>query len=481
MKMKLYLLSFISMSLLSGHSNAVQIGQQGTGQVLIYPYYTVNNDINTLYSVVNTTDQPKAVRVRFLEGEIGRDVLSFNVYLSPFDVWTGALAPKISTISGHIGEPSLTHITVDTSCAPFLVKAGQEFLPFLIDADAPNNSLNRAREGHIEIIEMGGVVGDAAEAIDHGTVGIPFGCNLLENDWADNGEWDFDELGDPTGGLLGSVSLINVAEGLNFSYDAIALDNFWDEDGLHTAPGNPLPDLSSGSNESRVLLSNGELAVSEWSTGFEAVSALLMKTEVYNEYAYDTVVNCQSDWVMSFPTKIYHTDVDGNPIAPFNDNWDGNQSCDASDLIILDNEAQLEISNQGCTMHCPPPQGPQWCYSSNVMEIIAPDALAEESSRVLASDNFLSFTAPSEGVVESGWASVDFSFNFYDNIGTKIMTPVTGTGYKGLPVTGFMVQEFTNSAAASGLIAQYGGLFMHKGLVDAGDLGVDLVFRNAFD
>ena len=63
---------------LPGH--AVQLNTDGHGQALIYPYYTVRaapdgNAFNTYLSVVNTTTQAKAVRVRLREGRIGRAVL----------------------------------------------------------------------------------------------------------------------------------------------------------------------------------------------------------------------------------------------------------------------------------------------------------------------------------------------------------------------------------------------------------------------
>jgi hypothetical protein len=72
-----------------------------SGSVLLYPYYTVRADgggnstayYDTLISVVNTTTSFKAVKVRFLEGKRSAEVLDFNLFLSPRDVWTGACAP----------------------------------------------------------------------------------------------------------------------------------------------------------------------------------------------------------------------------------------------------------------------------------------------------------------------------------------------------------------------------------------------------
>ena len=44
-------------------------------------------------SVVNTTASMKAVKVRFREGKNSAEVLDFNVFLSPFDVWTASITP----------------------------------------------------------------------------------------------------------------------------------------------------------------------------------------------------------------------------------------------------------------------------------------------------------------------------------------------------------------------------------------------------
>jgi hypothetical protein len=77
-------------------AQAVHINQDGLGQALVYPYYTVRqteggNAYVTGLSVVNTTASAKAVKVRFLEGKNSREVLDFNLFLSQYDVWTAAV------------------------------------------------------------------------------------------------------------------------------------------------------------------------------------------------------------------------------------------------------------------------------------------------------------------------------------------------------------------------------------------------------
>ncbi len=85
---------------LAGAADAVMVNPNGLGQVLIYPYYTVRSpagaglaSYNTLLSIVNTTTSTKAVKVRFREGKASAEVLDFNVFLSPLDVWTAAVEP----------------------------------------------------------------------------------------------------------------------------------------------------------------------------------------------------------------------------------------------------------------------------------------------------------------------------------------------------------------------------------------------------
>src|SRR6201996_4698031 len=82
----------------AGLANAVNLNPDGVGQVLIYPYYTVNAGQDSLFSVVNTDPvNGKAVKVRFLEGYNSREVLDFNVFLSPNDVWTTAVSAVSAT------------------------------------------------------------------------------------------------------------------------------------------------------------------------------------------------------------------------------------------------------------------------------------------------------------------------------------------------------------------------------------------------
>src|ERR1022692_3448634 len=94
----------------TGAAQAVNVNPDGLGQVLLYPFYTTqgtNAPYNSLLSVVNSTNSGKVVKVRFLEGKNSREVLDFNLWLSPHDVWTAAVVPS-GTGAGIV--------TADLSC-----------------------------------------------------------------------------------------------------------------------------------------------------------------------------------------------------------------------------------------------------------------------------------------------------------------------------------------------------------------------------
>jgi hypothetical protein len=456
-----------------GLGSAVQLNPQGTGQVLIYPFYTVNNNLNTAYSLVNTTDQAKVVKVTFRESQAGIAVLIFSVYLGAYDVWTGGLIPQDSSINGHVGEPSVRHLSGDATCAPFLNKNSQEFLPFLLDLDQDpeNRSLARARTGHFEVLELGTLTGQAADLVNPDLFDQGPDCAAIEAAWSD-GEWSLEPVTAPSAGLLGSAFVVNVADGVSFSYDAVALDDFWGDEVVHTSPGSELPDLSSGMTQSVRLLDDGRVLVNQWETGYEAVSAVLMNTSVINEYALDQIVDGQTEWVMNFPTRHHHVNPDLSvPVPPFNELWNGQSSCEIVDISLWDRESQEDTNDFGCGFlkisPCPPTDSrPKICASTSVISYHLPFGTPdEEFSEVLGADNLLKLTSLfSDSATENGWSEVNFISE------GQLMSAPEGDGLQGLPVTGFAVQQYHNAFAGPGLLARYGSVFAHKGRLVVFDL-----------
>ncbi len=387
---------------IAASAQAVNINPDGLGQVLIYPYYTTRAGNMTLLSVVNTTENAKAVKVRFMEGRNTREVLDFNLYMSPYDVWTAALidggvvdadcaleqTPDVpwDDDTGQCGIPHM--LTTDTTCTvPYLFAAAstapglQAFLPYRL-TDGGETIMDRTAEGHFEMIEMGTLVDrEWTSASDATHVnGTPADCQALVDAWtvggtpADNGYWVVDPLDDidpPSGGLFGGAAVVNAAEGFMVSYDAKAINGFAtveDPNGLalHAEPGTTLPNLNSGDVlDATVFLDDGTTLVSSGLTrGVDAVSFVFMHDQVMNEYSTEDSINGFTEWVVTFPTKhfyVYQPDAGPLvPIAPFTQEWvdlgtPAETEMTACEVVLLDGIYDRE---ENTPTEAPPPGQP---------------------------------------------------------------------------------------------------------------------------
>jgi hypothetical protein len=306
-------------------AQAVSVNPDGTGQVLIYPYYNVNNNFQTNLHIVNTQDAYKIVKIRFRESGNSQDVLDFNIYMSPFDVWTGV----VRNVGGNANV-----FTDDKSCTmPMYNQAtsvgtlgttGLNMKTAYADVDAAD-----AREGYVEVIEVGNIpeelyadmtsnasVADASDmqvwaGLKHGATGVPANCAVVTMGWttgagvgtlggastaASPSNWkgnaspaadsngrggyadasatnDYDAaaagneyLMPPSGGLYGHAIYLNMFDGSAFVNEATAIIDYSDE-AQHWLPNDAdhflLPSLASGSvNTSVVVAADGTATAS---------------------------------------------------------------------------------------------------------------------------------------------------------------------------------------------------------------------------
>ena len=96
-------------------ANAVNVNHDGLGEVLLYSYYTTEDGNDSLINITNTTDQVKAVKVRFVESMNSQEVLDFNLYLSAKDVWVAAVIPTAGGAGIVPPDYSCTDGVVSTS------------------------------------------------------------------------------------------------------------------------------------------------------------------------------------------------------------------------------------------------------------------------------------------------------------------------------------------------------------------------------
>lgn len=508
-------------------AQAVTISNDGLGQVLLYPYFTVEGGYNTLISVVNTTARGKAVKVRFLESLNSREVLDFNLYLSPLDVWTGMItadaaggaklvvtdasctAPAIATAIGGTGEQAFFTYGFDGSSG--------------LDADAEaGRGLARTREGYVELIEMGDIDPEYVmptpnsnflAAITH-VAGVPKACGDVASEWAatlfpTNGAGptltaDLAGLMAPTGGLAGSGTLINIEKGTDYSYDPTPLAGYQTNPN-HTAPGSLNPSLADSIPLSVVVqVSQATGAATVVNTvwphgsygGVDAVSAALMRSNVIDEFVVNTAIHAGTDWVVTMPTKRWYVDVPSmfNPnavvshgVRPFASVFAAGGACETISMSFTNQEEDKKTGSIGFS---PAPLGKSQsiCWEANVITF--------NNSNVLASPQTATSHNVNVGTYPAGWLNLSFpsasaASNLPDDLvagagvgvasGTDagdVASHQMGTNdgtndetYWGLPVIGFSVQQYVNDVLPSGVLSNYGGSFGHKYIRTITDAG----------
>lgn len=319
-------------------AHAMHVDPQGSGQVLVFPYYTANGGNDTLIAISNPTDHAKALKIRFHEGYDGRGVLDFDVYLRAHGQWSASVttsgddasparlvtAEDACTVPAFTALPSGAH-AIDFSDASF---AGENTVSGPTgEADGGPTTADRTREGHFDVFEMGEVTGNAhgsLDAIDNAN------CSVVQDAWSSGGYWTANasaDLSAPAGGLYGAAYVIDVARGTMFGTGAVAIAGFSGA-AQHSAPGAAAPDLDSptpaaGGRYQAVVAANGKLLDLSYANPVDAVSALFMSDVLRGDIIHSPSVGALTDWVVTAPTKRFYSDpkrvgVGLAASAPFN-------------------------------------------------------------------------------------------------------------------------------------------------------------------
>jgi hypothetical protein len=465
--------SVAGVAAISAHAN-VEVNAEGTGQILLFPFYNADNGNATNMHIVNTTNEVKAVKLRFLEYKNSHEVLDFNLYLSPYDHFA------FGVIKNPNGEGAAV-ITSDNSCTvPALggpngafggtktenadgsITRIQPFVNYQYATEA-DYTIERTRTGHVEVIEMGVVsnVNTTTQAYaawaTHGATGVPAGCAKLGGAWA-GGSWSSDAsqgLAAPAGGLYGLAYHINVEEAAAWGFEPTALDNKFDSQ-QHSDPGALFPALSDGVNKNAVI-KHGKGGDAHLVAGFanpiSAVSGVLMTQALMNDVMLNPVVGGQTDWVITFPTKNPH--VDPAAVAPFTDAWVGgvkgsstskeNPACEKVKVGQWDREEAYTAQENGFS----PSPGATYNYICNETAVIAMGAAGTESAMEVETGlSNLAFPY-AEGWQRIGFEEAGHAMNF-----TTAVSTVSGT-VKGLPAIGFAAYKVNNGAMSYGNAAEH--------------------------
>jgi hypothetical protein len=363
MKKKLMPLAVGAAIAASSAQAQMYLNNDGTGEMLVFPFYSAEAGNTTNVNIVNTTDVAKAVKVRIIEGENSQEVLDFNVYMSARDHFSFAIAAT------EEGGGSL--VTNDNTCTVPQLTAG-EAVPFRgilyagdkgednkatedKDESFDNTGIERTAVGYIEVIEMGQLnmakadwdedeetadsISPMLAAITHGADGVPADCTLPVAAWSSGGAWakdaadnaDTDDVAGVGetfmgvtwngGGLYGQATVVNVADATAFGEDADAIESAVDTSiatvgyggaQLHYPPGDTRPDFTSdGVNTSSTVAVDGEMYGMSWTdygddASLMAVTSIFQTQYIQNDYVTDPGIAASTDWIITHPTKFQH-------------------------------------------------------------------------------------------------------------------------------------------------------------------------------
>ncbi len=469
-------------------AQAVHLNSDGTGQVLLFPYFNAQQGYVTNINLVNSSDDTKAVKIRFHEGKSSQDILDFNIYLSPEDVWTGSIKPATDTKGNKIG--ALT--TGDRTCTmPSLASCDdgrcEATIPFNGHDVYQNLTAADTREGFVEVIEMG-VVTDAS--VKAGVVhknGKPVDCKTVTKAW-DSGAFTqgvgaaAKGLAAPTGSLFGSSAILNIAEGTAFALAPVAIDDYSTQ-AQHYRPDDPdkflLPSLASGNvTTSSVVVKKptgeSELVVTDWKQITDAclsdgdnltpacgtnpypMAHVLLAPSLMNEYFLDPTLGYDghTDWVVSFPMKKYGINTADAQISTYFDKG------------LYDRNAGLANTSKA---GFPTSTGTPSVYGAlarhvNVLTFKSTDPSYDLSRTVLSSTAQQDLSV---GPFVSGWGRLAFpayslasGFKSAQAYGaTPDVYSADSTIYQGVPVAG---AAFVEGNVSENAHARFGDAFPHK-------------------
>lgn len=322
---------------------AMEVQASGVGHVNVLPYYSVQGGNATLISITNTDQvNGKVVKVRFRGVEFSDDVFDFQVFMSPGDVFTGAVTQE---------GTKAKFATVDKTCT-LPASVNQPFVDIrLRDDKKPTGTL----EGYVEIINMGDIpftpgagtppvpVNALGTAIQHVRGVAPCTAAALIGP-NPNVPWshatgplpEFSSyLVPPTTGIMSHAIIINVPTSKAFTVPATAISPtaavgyvpYWRQANIPLAPGTILdqtPANLADLTHDRIFFSTSgavklyEFDLPDLSTPYDPAaagsalaqrdltSAALQRPAVYVDYVTDTSILAATDVVLSQPTRRYY-------------------------------------------------------------------------------------------------------------------------------------------------------------------------------
>lgn len=444
---------------------AVHVNPQGAGQVLLFPYYTVNDQQQTVLSIVNTTGRAKIVEVSFREAFNGRSVLRMDVVLSPRDTWTATVFEQ-----EYLGARVPALFVRDESCTVPLryewegMAVNPSFRVFRqfdyydgLSGDGGPVGDARLREGYFHVVERAELTGDLAGAARVRA------CEVFANlrEIAANSQ-----VSSPGGGLRGNFAVINVGEGTLLGGSATAIEAFSTTPLLsETADPRTFDALAAvndgGSPITAQLFVNGRFAELTFppERAVDALSAVLMTEHVSGDVTREARLGSSTDWVITAPTKRFHTDATRarSQLAPFASLFNtANPAGSCSPFVprLYDREGQATVLVPESTHPSAPRLLPQFalCHVTDTVSF-QPDRGADELASPVLGSWVNTHVGDPRTTVEAGSLTLTLGS---DGERHSFLPPgLAGPGLRGLPVIGFEATRYINGNVTPGVLANY--------------------------
>ena len=255
----------------TGVAQAVSVNHDGLGQVLIYPYYTVRSTIPIRRLPVHLTPpttrccrsstRPPRRRPSRSASSKARTAAKSSTSTCTCRRRTSGLPrssrPRMAPASSRRTSPARPRACRRARASP------TPFVNFAYSGsndDKAGTSLDRTREGYVEIIEMGDVIGAdrrrrhprQRRSALHGR------CAAARSRSADTVPG--------TGGLFGSMTLINVLKGEDFGIDPDGARRLLDARRCGSTPGDITPTLADVNPKTSVVVAGSNVYITDWST-----------------------------------------------------------------------------------------------------------------------------------------------------------------------------------------------------------------------
>ena len=442
------------------------INPNGMGQVLLFPYFTVNKHQQTLLNVSNNSGHGKAIQIAFREAYNGRYVYLRDVFLGPSQTWAATVfalddAGESSSGAGIASSSEACSQTLSTM-ASGTTPGGLHYDKFDnqhyfgSEADTGPTTDSRQREGYIEVIELGTVVGDTQKAITPSQNPDGPVCTTVVPTIS-----AIADFANPSGDLAGNAAIVDVTQGTYYDVGPTAIEGFRKQFVMPPA----VTDLSAAgdtttANVNASVLINGNYTTLSFpkSRAIDAMSALFMSSRLYGEFNSSNSAGASTDWILTFPTKHYYVDHGGIDPAPFTESF--GKTAGGSKInfayAMFDRNGFDAYTNWCGFGECPPQPNFFKTETQTISFSKTNTDLNSTISNVFGSA--VSSMLPVAGEV-AGSAEISFQdFNLNEsNEGAFLI---------GLPAIGMQAINYVNTSVTPGVLANYSGTARLRSQVD---------------